>query len=97
MLWRVGLFDDWKSGGGRVDIDDYAAGLVEELAADARVLDCEPELRHALTTIREGTSADRYIDLYPLRRLEGDSEEALRSVVDIIFAETREGIVAAVD
>ena len=38
-----------------------------------------------------GTSADRQIDLYRLRRLEGDTEaEALRRVVDLVVAETRE-------
>ena len=38
-----------------------------------------------------GTGADRQIDLYRLRHLEGDTEaEALRQVVDMVLAETRE-------
>ena len=79
--------------GGRVDIDEITAALVEELAADARALGCEPELRRAITIIREGTGADRQIDLYRLRRLEGDSEaQALCRVVDAAVAETREGL-----
>ena len=89
----LAFFGDRKRGSGRVDIDDYTAELVEELAADARALGCEAELRRASTIIREGTGADRQVDLYRLRRLEGDSErEALRRVVDLAIAETREGI-----
>ena len=83
---------DRGAGGGRVDIDDYAAALVDELADDARALGCESELRRALDIVREGTGADRQVDLYRLRRLEGDSEDqALRHVVDQILAETNEG------
>ena len=78
--------------GGRVDIEDYATRLVDNLAEDAQALGCEDELRHVLTIIRDGSAADRQIDHYRLRRLEGDSEEeALRAVVDLVLAETREG------
>ncbi len=80
---------------GRVDIEEYAAVLVERLADDARALGCEPELRRVLEIIRDGTGADRQIDHFRLRRLEGDTEEeALRSVVDLVVAETREGMAA---
>ena len=76
--------------GGRVDIYDYAAKLVELLAEDARALGCEEDLQRVPAIIREGAGADRQIDLYRLRRLEGDSEaEALRAVVDSAVAETR--------
>ncbi len=45
-------------------------------------LGCEAELGHALEVIRNGAGADRQIDHFRLRRLEGDSErEALRAVV----------------
>ncbi len=89
----LAFFGDRASGSGRVDIDDYAAALVGELADDARALGCEAELRRALTIIREGTGADRQVDLYRLRRLEGDTEEeALRRVVDQVLAETKEGL-----
>ena len=67
----LAFFGDRSAGAGRVDIDDYAAELVEELADDARALGCEDEMRHALAIIREGTSADRQVDLYRLRLLEG--------------------------
>ena len=84
------FFGDRRGTGARVDIYDYLAGLVEELASDARALECEPEMRHALTIIMEGTSADHQVDLYRLRLLEGDShEEALLRVVDLLLAETR--------
>ena len=77
--------------GERVDIEDYAARTVEDLAEDAQALGCEAELRHAMAIIRDGASADRQIDLFRLRRLEGDGEmEALRAVVDAAVAETRE-------
>ena len=73
----------WGSGG-RVDIQDYAARLVDELANDARDLGCEDELRHVLTIIHDGSSADRQLDHFRLRRLDGDTvEEALRAVVDL--------------
>ena len=96
MAQRYGVFaflGDRTSGGGRVDIYDHTAELVDELAPDARALGCEAEMRHGLTIIREGAGADRQLDLYRLRRLEGDTgEEALRHVVDLALAETREGV-----
>ncbi len=80
-------------GGGRMDIDELAHALVDELSEDARALECEPELRHALDVIRSGTGADRQIDHFRLRRLEGDSEpEALREVVDLVVEDTGRGI-----
>ena len=89
----LAFFGDRAFGSGRIDIDDYAAGLVETLADDARALGCEAEVRRALTIVRDGTGADRQIDLYRLRRLEGDSEaEALHRVVDQVLAETTEGL-----
>ncbi len=82
-------------GGGRLDIRDYAAALVETLAADARDLGCEDEMRHALTIIDEGSGADRQIDHFRLRRLDGASaEEALCAVVDLVVEETRAGLEA---
>ena len=89
----LAFFGNKGADGGRVDIDDYAAALLEELADDARALGCEAEMRHALAIIREGTSADRQADFYHLRLLEGDTEEeALRGVVDRVLAETKEGL-----
>ena len=79
--------------GERVDIGEYAERLVEEVAEDAQALGCEAELRRVPNIIREGAGADRQIDLFRLRRLEGDSEaQALNAVVDLAVAETREGL-----
>ena len=81
------------SGEGRLDIEEYAASLVEDLAEEAGALGCEAELSHALHLVRTGAGADRQVDHYRLRRLEGDShEEALRSVVDLVVEETRTGV-----
>ncbi len=75
--------------GGRIDIADELAELVDELAEDARALGCEQELRHSLKIVREGSSADRQLDLYRLRLVEGASkDEALREVVDLLVSET---------
>ena len=79
--------------GGRMDIDDYTTLLIEELADDAQALGCHAELRHAKEIVREGAGADRQVDHFRLRRLEGDTEaEALRSVVKLAADETKEGI-----
>ncbi len=79
--------------GGRMDIDDYTAQLVEDLEDDAVALGCQAELCRATNIVREGTGADRQVDHFRLRRLEGASEaEALRSVVNLAAAETKEGI-----
>ena len=89
----LAFFGDTTREEGRVDIDDLMTDLVEELASDARALGCEAETRRALAIIREGTSADRQVDLFRLRRLEGDTDEAaLHRVVDLLLAETREEI-----
>ena len=90
---RYGVFSffaDRDGTGARVDVHDYLTELVEELATDARALQCEPELRHAITIIRDGASADRQMDRYRLRCLDGDThEQALRHVVDLLLEETR--------
>ncbi len=79
--------------GGRMDIDDYAHGLIEQLDEDAHALGCEDELHRVSEIIRDGSSADRQVDHFRIRCLEGATEiEALRAVVDLLIAETQEGI-----
>ncbi|MDE0530660.1 MAG: carboxylate-amine ligase [Albidovulum sp.] len=79
--------------GGQADIDDFMNELIGEIGSDAEALGCEAEVRHALKIVREGAGADRQLDLFRLRRLEGDdTTEALRRVVDLVISETREGI-----
>ena len=88
----LAFFGDMR-GGGRVDIADEAERLVEDLSDDAEALGCVSELRHVLSIISEGSGADRQVDHYRLRRLEGDTdEEALVAVVDLVIEETRQGI-----
>ncbi len=88
----LGFLGDLKSGGRR-DIEDEARDLIENLGQHAAALDCQAELDHVLRIIREGTSADRQVDHYRLRLLEGDTrEESLKSVVRRAIEETREGL-----
>ena len=88
----LGFLGDTRQGG-RIDIADEVTILVDELTADAKALDCESELRHALNIIREGASADRQLDHYRLCIVDGATEaEALRAVVDLVVAETRADI-----
>ncbi len=97
LAQRYGVFAVLGSplGKDRQDIGDIAEWLTGELAEDAAALDCEAELKYVHEIIRHGSSADRQIDLYRLRRLEGDSEEeSLIAVVDALIEETREGLAA---
>ncbi len=77
--------------GGRMECLPILEELQEQLADDAQALDCEAELRHTLNIAREGTCADHQLDLYRRRRQAGDSHQnALRHVVDLVLAQTRE-------
>ena len=90
---RAGVTRGGRYGCGRVDIEDYTTELIGKLAPDARALACEAEMRHVLSVIREGSSADRQVDHFRLCLLNGDTrEEAMRSVVDMMLAETRKGV-----
>ena len=78
------------SGEGRQDIADTIAELVELVSEDARALGCAGELEQIPLIVRDGASADRQLDLYRLRRLEGDDHrQALCAVVDQVLEETR--------
>ncbi len=84
--------------GGRMDINDHTAQLVEDLAEDALALGCESELRRTLRIVRDGAGADRQLDHYRLRRLQGDEEcQALHSVVELMVSETDKSCGAASD
>lgn len=88
----LAFFGDTEQGG-RQDIEEYARALVDDLAGDAQALGCEAELRQVLEIIRLGAGADRQVDHFRLRKLEGDTEEeALRSVARLVVAETKEGV-----
>ncbi len=82
--------------GRRIDIEDDAAAVLEEFAEDAEALGCEAEMDRIREIIHTGSAADRQLDHYRLRVLEGASEsDALRSVVDLLVSETREGVETA--
>ena len=87
------FFGDTEANDGRIDIQDFLNALITELAEDARALDCEDYLRATIDIVKTGTSADRQLDLYRLRILEGDTEsQALQKVVARAIAETSEGM-----
>ncbi len=89
---RYGVFSHFgraHSATGRVDVEDLVEELIEELDEDIEALACRAEIDHARKIIREGTSADRQLDLYRLRLLEGDSVElAEEKVVDLLLSDT---------
>ena len=73
------------------------ATLIEELIAlvaeDAQALECEAEVAHAREIVERGTSADRQVAHFAKCKSRGASrEEALASVVDLLIAETAEGL-----
>jgi carboxylate-amine ligase len=71
--------------------------LIDELcslvAEDARVLGCEKEVKGIHDILSRGTSAHRQLKDYELERASGaSSEDALKSVVDTLIADTAEGL-----
>ena len=73
------------------------AELMDELcslvAEDARALGCEKEIKGVHDILTRGTSAHRQLKDYELERASGaSSEEALKSVVDTLIADTAEGL-----
>ncbi|HSG96968.1 MAG TPA: hypothetical protein VLA11_03170, partial [Woeseiaceae bacterium] len=60
---------------------------------DAKVLGCEEEIKGVHDILTRGTSAHRQRRDYELERASGAStEEALKSVVDTLIADTAEGL-----
>ena len=70
-------------------VGEIATELVSRLSPHARALGCESALRRVVRIAKEGSSAERQEDTYREAMLDGASEsEALRTVVDLIIAET---------
>jgi glutamate---cysteine ligase / carboxylate-amine ligase len=68
------------------DLIDELFGMVRE---DAEALGCRPEVEHASTIVRCGTSADRQVACFNRLLAAGASrQDALRGVVDHLIAET---------
>jgi len=81
------LFDFGK--GELVAFRDLVDELLTILAEDAAALGCSAELEHARTILARGTSADRQVKHFQARMAAGATrEEALKSVVDHLIAET---------
>lgn len=95
LAQRYGVFallGDTRDGG-MVDISDAIDRILLMIANEVRELNCEEEIQHVHNILREGSSADRQIDHYHLRKLEGDSvEEALKSTINLVAKETYEGL-----
>lgn len=67
--------------------------ILELLATDAEMLDCQAEIEHAKAIIKNGTSAHQQVQTYQNAMAEGNSEkEALIAVVDHLLIETQRGI-----
>ena len=82
--------------GQRKPFADLIVELLEYLREDAERLDCVAEIEHAREIVKRGTSAHQQIRTYREAMADGASkDEALRAVVDVLIATTREGIDAA--
>jgi carboxylate-amine ligase len=73
-----------------VELIDELCSLVAE---DARALGCEDEIKGIHDILTRGTSAHRQLRDYELEQASGaSSEDALKSVVDTLIADTAEGL-----
>ncbi len=86
-----GLIDLAK--GRVVPFADLMDELCSLIAEDARALGCENEVKGIHDILTRGTSAHRQLRDYELERASGaSSEDALKSVVDLLIADTAEGL-----
>jgi len=86
-----GLIDLAK--GAVVPFEDLLDELLSLVAEDARALGCVKELAGVRDILSRGTSAHRQHRVYELERANGaSSEESLKSVVDLLIADTAEGL-----
>ena len=94
LAQRYGVFallGDTRDGG-MVDISDAVERILEMVMDEAVALGCENDVLHVRKILAEGSSADRQIDHFNLRLLEGDTtRDALVSTIDHIIAETADG------
>ena len=85
-----GLVDFGK--GKIVPFPDLLEEMIELLREDAEFFGCVGELEHARTILKRGTSADRQRSVYRKAIAKGaEPPEALRTVVDMLIAETVSG------
>jgi carboxylate-amine ligase len=87
----AGLVDFGK--GEIVPFADLIDELLELVAEDADALGCTAELNHIRTIVARGASAGRQIEAYENAVNKGASrEEALKAVVDLLIADTVQGL-----
>ncbi len=76
-----------------VPFEELLSELCSLISEDAKALDCEKEVKGVYDILSRGTSAHRQLRDYSLERAAGaSSEEALKSVVDTLIADTAEGL-----
>ncbi|HSL27298.1 MAG TPA: carboxylate-amine ligase [Acidimicrobiia bacterium] len=76
-----------------VPYEDLLEEMIELVRPDAEELGCVEQVEHARTIVEVGTSADHQIRIYQAAIAGGASnEEALRSVVDYLIADTQHGV-----
>lgn len=86
-----GLIDLAK--GTVVPFDELLDEMLSLVAEDARALNCEEALAGVRDIVTRGTSAHRQLKVFELERANGaDPQEALRAVVDMLIADTAEGL-----
>jgi carboxylate-amine ligase len=76
-----------------VPYPELLAELVDLVAEDAEEFGCLEQVERAKRIVESGTSADRQIAVYDRAIDAGESKEtALKGVVDLLIADTREGL-----
>lgn len=95
LAQRYGVFallGDTRDGG-MVDISDAIERIIIMINNEAEELGCKKEVDHVHKILKDGSSADRQIDHFNLRKHEGDNTaEALKSTINLVVNETYEGI-----
>ena len=85
-----GLVDFAK--GRVVPFDELLDDVLGLVAEDAEVLGCVEELASVQDIISRGTSAHRQLKAYELAQAGSSEEECLRAVVDMLVADTADGL-----
>lgn len=76
-----------------VPMDVLVEELITLLAEDAAALDCVAEVEHMREIMKNGTSADKQLDVYEKAVVANrDEASALNRVVDFLIEETRRGL-----
>jgi carboxylate-amine ligase len=77
-----------------VPFADLVEEMIEMITPDAEELGCVAHIERARDIVKEGTSADRQIQVVKTALAEGASnDEALRKLVQFLIADTQHGLV----